>query len=588
MTVGEIQNGWNGYQRSSNKGALDDDDFEYGSLSYTVQQLAVGTKSVSFIVDSAGLPESDTLTLELAGHEFPFSARRSFSDTTNWFWESPDELDHPATEFPDGTMATVCLRTEAQMCPSGDMMTPLSTDATLSALSLGTGVTLSPTFASGTNDYTASVANSVDEVTVTPTTNHASATVEYLDAGGMVLTDADDMEDGFQVALAVGSTYIVVLVTAEDSTIQIAYAVTVTRAAATPGTTPTLSIADAAASEGDAVEFTVTLSATSTEAVTVDWATSVESGDNATTGTDFTAASSTLTFMPGDERKTFTVMTTEDTASEANETFTVTLSGVSTTATLGTATATGTIDNDDAPAAPTNFAAAVGDTQVTLSWAAPESGSGVTRHEYRRKEGTGSYPANFTPIPDSGGGGTNQFTVMGLTNETAYTFELRSVAGTINGTADESDEVTPTPGICGRTAKIQEVILAELADVTDCAAVTVANLASITTFGVNGFGTFNQGITSLQAGDFAGLTALTILNLGQQPARVAARGDLLRSDRGHGHLFRSKPAYGAARGDVRESVESDSYHLGRERHHPDPGRAVYRADVSGLRGLECQ
>ena len=50
--------------------------------------------------------------------------------------------------------------------------------------------------------------------------------------------------------------------------------------------------------------------------------------------------------------------------------------------------------------------------------------------------------------------------------------------------------------------------------VTDCAAVTVANLASITIFGeVAGFGTFNQGITSLQAGDFAGLTALTILRL---------------------------------------------------------------------------
>ena len=45
----------------------------------------------------------------------------------------------------------------------------LSTDATLSALSLGSGVTLSPTFASGTATYTASVANSVDEVTVTAT-----------------------------------------------------------------------------------------------------------------------------------------------------------------------------------------------------------------------------------------------------------------------------------------------------------------------------------------------------------------------------------------------------------------------------------
>ena len=769
MTVAEIQAGEHGYSSSAMKGELGDDDFEYGSpaVTYTVDVLTVGTRAVSFIVDSAGLPESDTLTLELAGHEFPFSARRSFSDTTNWFWESPDELDHPATEFPVGTTATVCLRTEAQTCPSGDIMTPLSTDATLRGLSLalGTGVvrpgaTLSPTFASATTTYTASVANSFDEVTVRPTTNHASADFEIQDADGNALADADTNAADHQVALAVGQTVIKVEVTAEDGTSTQTYTVTVTRAAETPtlsvadaaavtegspatftvmlapasaeqvtvtwfavevpgntasvevdftsgdpqtltfapgdttktvsvptiddaldeedaetftltlrlatnasfvggasefettgtivdndelptlsvadvsaeegnsltftvtlsaesgrevtvawaaatldaegddaeegtdyavgsgtltftphsatyseeeeevivtpgqtektftvattddtaeemaetftvtlsgptnagisdatakgtitdndGTLPRLSVADAAASEGDNVTFTVTLSATSTEAVTVDWATSVESGDNATTGTDFTAASSTLTFMAGDERKMFTVMTTEDTASEANETFTVTLSGVSATATLGTATATGTIDNDDAPAAPTNFAAAVGDTQVTLSWAAPDSGSGVTRHEHRRKEGTGGYPANFTPIPDSGEGGTNQFTVTGLTNETAYTFELRAVAGTVNGTAAEAGPVTPTPGICGRTAKIQEVILAELADVSECAAVTVANLASITTFGgINGFGTLGQGITSLKAGDFAGLTALTILELGR-------------------------------------------------------------------------
>ena len=52
----------------------------------------------------------------------------------------------------------------------------VSTDATLSALSLGTGVTLSPTFASDTYAYTASVANSVGEVTVAPTTNHGGRT----------------------------------------------------------------------------------------------------------------------------------------------------------------------------------------------------------------------------------------------------------------------------------------------------------------------------------------------------------------------------------------------------------------------------
>ena len=72
-----------------------------------------------------------------------------------------------------------------------------------------------------------------------------------------------------------------------------------------------------------------------------------------------------------------------------------------------------------------------------------------------------------------------------------------------------------TTGICDRTQQIQDAILAELSGVDDCAAVTVANLASITEFGTFGFGTFNQGITSLKKGDFAGLTSLTVLKLGQ-------------------------------------------------------------------------
>ena len=106
----------------------------------------------------------------------------------------------------------------------------LSTDATLSALSV-TGVTLSPTFASDTYAYTASVANSVDEVTVAPTTTDSDATFEYLDSSDAALADADSVEDGHQVDLDVGDTVFKVKVTAEDDTTTQTYTVTVTRAA---------------------------------------------------------------------------------------------------------------------------------------------------------------------------------------------------------------------------------------------------------------------------------------------------------------------------------------------------------------------
>jgi uncharacterized repeat protein (TIGR02543 family) len=94
--------------------------------------------------------------------------------------------------------------------------------ATLSALVLSSG-TLSPTFASGTITYTASVANSVATgFTITPTTTQANATtVQYLGADGTT---------AFTGALSVGANVIRTVVTAQDGTTTSTYTVTVTRA----------------------------------------------------------------------------------------------------------------------------------------------------------------------------------------------------------------------------------------------------------------------------------------------------------------------------------------------------------------------
>ena len=115
---------------------------------------------------------------------------------------------------------------------------PLSTDATLSGLTVaggGSNLTLSPTFASGTEDYTAAAASDIAAVTVTPTTTDADATFEYLDSSDAALADADTAA-GHQVALAAGANVIKVKVTAEDTTTTKTYTVTVTRA------TPTCSL----------------------------------------------------------------------------------------------------------------------------------------------------------------------------------------------------------------------------------------------------------------------------------------------------------------------------------------------------------
>ena len=81
------------------------------------------------------------------------------------------------------------------------------------------------------------------------------------------------------------------------------------------------------------------------------------------------------------------------------------------------------------PDAPTGFTATVGDAQVALAWKAARLYSGVTGHEFRYKT-DGDYPEDWTAIaysaPDEAN--ENAFTVTGLTNEVAHTFELRAVS----------------------------------------------------------------------------------------------------------------------------------------------------------------
>src|SRR5215211_148086 len=98
---------------------------------------------------------------------------------------------------------------------------------------------------------------------------------------------------------------------------------------------------------GGLVTITVTRSGGSLGGpVTIDYATS---GGMATAGSDYTAASGTLTFGPGEAGKSFTVPVTSDSADEPDETFQVALSNSNGGANIGSpAGATVTIADDDA------------------------------------------------------------------------------------------------------------------------------------------------------------------------------------------------------------------------------------------------
>lgn len=115
---------------------------------------------------------------------------------------------------------------------------------------------------------------------------------------------------------------------------------------------PTVSIFNASTVEGNpgapgTVTFEVRLSNPSYQTVTVMAGTVSGGGDTAVAGLDYTATSGVaLSFAPGETVKTFTVPLIGDWLDEADETFTVQLSGA-TNATLDAATATGTILNDE-------------------------------------------------------------------------------------------------------------------------------------------------------------------------------------------------------------------------------------------------
>jgi probable HAF family extracellular repeat protein len=182
----------------------------------------------------------------------------------------------------------------------------------------------------------------------------------------------------------------------------------------TPSDMAVVSVSDApAVTEGNvgavAVNFTVTLSAPSTKQVTIDYATA---DGSATAGSDYQAASGTLTFAPGDISKTVTVLINGDRVAEPTEAFYVNLSSP-TNAVIADGQGMGTIIDDEpqvsiTPAVShsegntgqTPFAFAVTlssayDVPVSVVWATA-NGTATAGSDYQAASGTLIIPAGQT------------------------------------------------------------------------------------------------------------------------------------------------------------------------------------------------
>ena len=90
--------------------------------------------------------------------------------------------------------------------------------------------------------------------------------------------------------------------------------------------------------------------------------------------------------------------------------------------------------------APTSFNAARGDEQVTLTWTAATAPAGQTiaSYEYQHVASSGTFADSWTNV-----GNVTTATVTGLTNGTAYKFEVRAVSNT--GATGNAGSASATP-----------------------------------------------------------------------------------------------------------------------------------------------
>jgi hypothetical protein len=125
--------------------------------------------------------------------------------------------------------------------------------------------------------------------------------------------------------------------------------------------TPQVSISDASVVEGNSgtttASFTVTSNINAVDPIVLNWSTS--NGTATTADGDYISASGSVTIPTGTSTASTTidVVVNGDTNLEANETFNVTLTLVSGTASILDGTGVGTINNDDAYGAPLAFGA---------------------------------------------------------------------------------------------------------------------------------------------------------------------------------------------------------------------------------------
>ena len=198
---------------------------------------------------------------------------------------------------------------------------------------------------------------------------------------------------------------------------------------------PTVSISSETIIEGDSgvkqMSFTLTLSDIAYGNATIEFSTTE---DSATAGIDYTGRIGSVTFPAGSVSQTVIVDVIGDTAGEADEVFSITLSNPTSNISIGIGTGTGTIQNDDIPIVTiTDISVTEGDVGVKQLEIVATMSDTVYQNvavKTNTVDGTAKAGSDYVALVGSDGFGISPGTKSG-----SFTVDI------INDTAGEPEEV---------------------------------------------------------------------------------------------------------------------------------------------------
>ncbi|WMW77792.1 Ig-like domain-containing protein [Flavobacterium sp. 20NA77.7] len=205
------------------------------------------------------------------------------------------------------------------------------------------------------------------------------------------------------------------------------------------GSLPSVSIQQTATvNEGTTtITLTVTLSATSSNTVSVNYATA---DGTAIAGSDYTLGSGTITFSPGQTTQTITITIINDSAAEATENFTVTITDPVNASILNATCAVTITDNDSVPTVNTssnftNFNSCSGSVSAAQSFTV--SGSNLTNNVVV------TAPTGFEVSLTSNSGYSSSLTITASGTLNATTVYVR-LASSASGSPSGNIQITST------------------------------------------------------------------------------------------------------------------------------------------------